>query len=79
MKSDLMKHRKMAHNEYVSICKINRNGSFHFGKDFFLYKHENENVNEFENWNDGNQEMITRMFDMMEKFAERFDLIENPL
>ena len=30
-------------------------------------ENENEKVNEFENWNDDNQEMITRIFDMIEK------------
>ena len=79
IKSDFMKHRKMDHNEYVSVCKLNSNGSCHFGKEKCWYKHEDEVVNQFENWNDDNQEMMTRIFDMMEKFAERFDLIENQL
>ena len=48
-------------------------------KEKYWYKHENEKLNEFENWNDDNQGMMTRIFDMMEKFAERFDLIKNPL
>ena len=68
-----MKHRKTEHPNKISICKTYNN----FGSEKCCYKHV-EKQTEVEEIDD-NTEMITRLFDMMEKFAERFKLIENQL
>ena len=51
---------------------------FHFGEEKCWYIHIDQK-NYFEEINDESPELITRIFDMMEKFSERFELIENQL
>ena len=72
-----MKHRKTQHPNNISICKTNNNGACNFGKEKCWFKHVDKETEVDEI--DDNKEMITRLFDMMEKFAERFELIENQL
>ena len=78
LKSDFMNHRKREHPQKISICKTYINGSCKFGNEKCWYTHV-EKHSEMEEIIDNNPEMITRIFDMMEKFAERFELIENQL
>ena len=76
-KPDLMKHRKIEHTDYVSTCSKSKSNSCHFGAEKCWYKHQQrKNIEEVYN---ENPEIITRMFDMMEKFTERFEFIENQL
>lgn len=70
-----MKHKKTEHHESISICKKYEIGSCRFTKENCWYKHENQENESVEN----NPEMIARIFDMMETFAERFEMIENQL
>ena len=77
-KFDLMKHRKHEHPKHVSVCTKNRNGSCHFGEEKCWFKHEG-GKQEMEEIYEENPEIITKMFDMMEKFTERFEFIENQL
>ena len=60
------------------MCTKNRNGSCHFGDEKCWFKHEGEK-NAIEQNFDENPEIITKLFDMMEKFTERFEFIENQL
>ena len=76
-KPDFMKHRKTEHPNNISICKTYNNGSCNFGSEKCWYKHVEKQTEPGEI--DENIEIITRIFDMMEKFAERFELIENQL
>ena len=77
IKPDFMKHRKTEHPNNISICKTYKNGSCNFGKEKCWFKHIDKETSVDET--DDTNEMITRLFDMMEKFAERFELIENQL
>ena len=77
-KHDFMNHRKSQHPENISICTKNDNGSCNFGNQKCWYKHV-EKQNENEEIIENNPEIITRIFNMMETFAERFELIENQL
>ena len=70
-----MKHKKTEHPQNISICKKYESGYCSFTKENCWYKHENKENENVEN----NPEMIVRIFDMMERFAERFEMIENQL
>ena len=74
-KSNFMSHRRKEHSEHVSACRDNSNGWCRFGADKCWFKHEEHNdKEEFEK-----SEMINRLFEMMEKFSKRFEIIENQL
>ena len=73
-----MKHRKIKHKENVSICHKNMSGSCHFGAEKCWFTHTNEEIN-IEEINKESPNFMARIFDMMEKFNERFELIENQL
>ena len=77
-KPDLMKHRKIEHSEYVPSCLKDKSDTCHFGKEKCWYKHDHKKDDSEEIYNE-NSEIITRMFDMMEKITERFEFIENQL
>ena len=68
-----MKQRKTEHPQNISICKKYENDSCSFTKENCWYKHKKNEIVE------NNPEMIARIFDMMETFAERFEMIENQL
>ena len=57
---------------------IKRHGSCAFGDEKCWFKQEGEK-NTIEQNVDENREIITKLFDMMEKFTERFEFIENQL
>ena len=60
------------------FAQKNINGSCHFGEGKCWFKHEGEKHEMEEIFNE-NPEIITKIFDMMEKFTERFEFIENQL
>ena len=74
LKSNFMKHRKREHPQHISICQTYNK----FGNENCWYKHVDKQ-SEIEEIIDDNPELITRIFVMMEKFAERFELKENQL
>ena len=82
-RNDFMHHRKKEHTKNVPFCKNALKGSCHFGvKNCWFNHNENDisNINENgsgENLNDMNQEMIGKLFEMMEKFTQRIVQIEN--
>ena len=73
-----MKHRKIEHTKNVSICIKSETDSCHFGREkcWFIHKTDKSDMEEI---NEESPEIITRIFDMMEKFSERFEFIENQL
>ena len=78
---DFMHHRKKQHAQNVPLCKNALKGTCHFGvKNCWFNHNENESMNENgskENSNDMNQEVIGKLFEMMEKFTHRIVQIEN--
>ena len=77
-KHDFMNHGKNKHPENIAICTKNLNGSCNFGNKKCWYKHAEKEI-ESEEYIEYSPEIITRIFDMMETFAERFEMIENQL
>ena len=77
---DFMHHRKNAHPEIVPECKDSY-GTCKIGvtKCWFIHNdREMDNGNYIiENTHDKNQEMIEKLFDMVEKFTERIVHLEN--
>ena len=71
-----MKHRKIEHSEYVPSCLKDKSDACHFGKEKCWYKHDLKKHDNEEIDNE-NSEIMTRMFDMMEKMTERFEVIED--
>ena len=78
-------------NNFVSECKKNENGSCRFSKHECWFKHNNQTSNS-ENRNfqkseiqyiDNNEfktsEMMVKLFNMMEAFAERMPKVENQM
>ena len=83
LKSEFMKHRRNEHIESVPLCRDEKNGTCHFGKLKCWFIHEDvENLNEngmLENGNNVNQEVVDKIFNMMENFTQRILDIENNL
>ena len=78
VKSEFMKHRRNEHIESVPLCRDASNGTCHFGNMKCWFNHEDvENLNE--NGNNVNQEVVDKIFDMMENFTQRILEIENNL
>ena len=68
---DFMKHRKEEHPQFVPNCRKETNGTCQFGAHNCWFKHiEIENSNEHTNI-DKNQELIGKLFNMVEKFTQR--------
>ena len=73
-----MQHRKNEHTEFVSECKENENGWCRFSGQDCWFKHKKETIEyHSENSDHKNSEMMRRLFDLMEKFADRIALVEN--
>ena len=68
-----MKHRLSEHSEHVSACRDDSNGWCRLGADKCWFKHSEKRDKE----ESGQPEIINRLFDMVEKFSERFEIIEN--
>ena len=74
-------HKKENHPESVPECKDFKSGSCRFEKEKCWYKHSKDSVNNqiepnIMQSNDNNQDMIKRLFDMMEVFAEKMKVLE---
>ena len=82
-KSDFMSHRKTAHAKKIPICKNSMNGFCQFGRKHCWFNHdETETLNgnrNIEHVNDQNQEMIAKIFDMVEKFTQRIVHLESKI
>ena len=87
-KFEYMHHRKQDHKESVPQCKKGMGGTCWFGPKNCWFQHEerqisNENGNNKEEMNEAimntNQEVIEKIFDMMEKFTKRILLIEKKI
>ena len=79
-KAEFMKHKRHEHVESVPVCRDALNGTCHFGNTKCWFKHEEiENFDGNENGNNFNQEVIDKIFDMMENFTKRIMEIENNL
>ena len=75
IKSDFMNHRRRTHKEFVAVCKDNINACCRFDADACWFKHEDTK----EIPNVQSTDLITRLFQMMEKFTERMEQMENHL
>ena len=84
-KNDFMQHRKKEHVQNVFFCKNALKGTCRFGAKKCWFNHSdneitytsgNENENG-ENLQNMNQEMMEKLFEMMEKFTQRIIQIEN--
>ena len=75
---NLIRHKKREHPKNVPVCTTNINGSCHFGEEKCCFRQEGKKHAMEEIVNE-NPEIITKFFDMMEKFTERFEFIENQL
>jgi hypothetical protein len=81
IRANLMKHQKIDHEDTVNTCNHALKGTCHFGSENCWFRHEEQvitngdkkNMNNVEN----NQEVIEKIFDMMEKFTDRIVHIEN--
>ena len=86
-KKTFMQHRKKDHVQNVVFCKNALKGTCHFGaKNCWFNHHDNEitytSENETENGEylqNTNQEMMEKLFEMMEKFTQRIIQIENKI
>ena len=74
-----MKHRKSEHNSQVKTCIKYEKNICLFGAEACGFQQPSKNFNIEEQQNDENPEIIERIFDMMEKFTEIFEFIENQL
>ena len=72
-KSDFMQHRKHEHPKYVSECRENQNGSCKFDETCW-YQHKDRFS--YENESHQSPEKFERLFDMMEKYAERLEILD---
>ena len=76
-KSEFMKHRKTKHIEQVPVC---RDGTWCNMGERCWYKHSEHEVNdENKEERETSQNMMKRIFDLMEKYGERIANIENML
>ena len=74
MKSAFMKHRKKQHIQHVQEC---REGTWCGRGESCWYKHsDSDQESESEN---NDKDMIERLFDIMEKYGKRIEIIENIL
>ena len=82
-RAQLMKHRKVDHEHAVSMCNHALNGTCHFGSENCWFRHNDsklKNTNEKDEKNiDNNQEVLEKLFEMMEKFSDRIVHIESIL
>ena len=74
-KNDFMHHRKQDHRQFISKCRDHVNGSCRRESSVCWYIHEDSNVSPDNEPSD----MMTRLFEMMEKFTERMEQIETQL
>ena len=70
-KKEFMLHRKVEHSERVSDCIHSKNGNCRFSGEECWYKHK-----KIESEIGNNPIEIIRLFDIMEKFAQRLEMME---
>ena len=79
-KPEFMTHRKQNHNDIVKRCQNERTDTCTFGHKMCWYNHlENVSTQFYDNDNEESSEMTQRIFQMMEKFTERMEYLENQL
>ena len=71
-KSDFMKHRRKDHSDKVPECRDHKNDCCRFQKETCWFKHE-------EKLEIKSPDMVERLFNMMEKFSERMEMMESQL
>ena len=89
-RANLLHHRKQHHVELVQSCRQYRSGTCKYGRDKCWFRHcdteesiknkNKENMNEAEKSEqiiEYNQEVIEKLFNMMEKMSERIVQMEN--
>ena len=74
-KSELMRHRKFEHNRKVKKCKNENNGDCPYGSKSCWFTHT-DMLNESESNPNVNNDIIKKIFDMMENFGERIINLE---
>ena len=72
---ELMHHRKAEHSETVPKCR-NDQGSCQFGITKCWFKHE-EQHDDTENHNENKQDVIDKLFNIVEQCTERIVQLEN--
>ena len=72
-----MKHRKKKHIEKVEPCTYAINGIRHFSDQDCWFIHEANITNNKIDIKDQNEDIIEKLFTMMEKFSARLMKIEN--
>ena len=79
-KPEFMTHRKQNHNDIVKRCQNERTDTCTFGHEMCWYNHiENVSTQFYDNDNEESSEMTQRIFQMMEKFTEKMEYLENQL
>ena len=79
-KKEFMHHRKNEHIKYVSECRENEYGCCSFsGQDCWFKHSEKIPKNHDEENGFQNSEIIVRLFDMMEIFAQRMKSLEDQI
>ena len=80
MLPELLKHRKREHKDLIAPCRNILKGACKFGKSKCWFNHDNiENSNESEvteNLNKENNDVIQKLFEMMETMTERIVQME---
>ena len=71
-----MMHRNEHHSSFVNTCRISKSGNCRFGEHCW-YKHRKEIDDMETSTNVEPPNMIKRLFDMMEKIADRMNVREN--
>ena len=74
-RSEFMHHRKAEHSETVPKCKIDH-GSCQFGITKCWVKHD-EQHDDTENHNENKQDVIDKLFNIVEQCTERIVQLEN--
>lgn len=80
-KKSFMEHRKLEHVNHVLDCSANKNGSCRYGSQECWFKHQNNEANNDHEEISGIKtvDLVKRLFDMMEAFAERISKMENQM
>ena len=78
VKAKLLHHRKNTHLESVQTCSNMMSGFCKYGADKCWFKHVNNDKNDKKEKEDGNEEVIEKIFEMMEKFTQQIvDIKQN--
>ena len=79
--SDFLKHRKMEHEQLVPVCNRFKDGKCIFGADKCWFQHKkdesDDDYDQVKNTNFENNEVIQKIFKIMETMTQRILNIEN--